>query len=339
VQLAGTQVRRASMHNASWVEKMDVRLGDAVVVEKAGEIIPQVVGIVVEARTGVEQPIRWPGACPVCGAAIEKQESAISYGYVCTGSATCPAQLTQRLIGFAKRDRMDIDGLGEEVAKQLVESELVRSVADLYSLAERQLLALEGFKSKKAKNLVAGIASSKGRGLARLLASLSIYGVGNSMAKPLADEFPSIEAISEASVDDLARVKGVGPKRAESVVSFFHSPAGEALVQALRNAGVNMTHEGGKPAPDKQPLRGKTCVVTGTLTKFDRIEIEALIAKHGGKAGGSVSKKTHYLIAGENAGSKLAKAQELGVAILSEDEFLAIITASEPSSLLRLTEI
>ncbi len=325
VQLAGTQVRRASMHNASWVEKMDVRLGDDVVVEKAGEIIPQVVSVVKESRTGAETVIAWPKNCPVCGASIEKDESATSYGYVCSDVGSCPAQLTKRVVGFARRERMDIEGLGDEVAKQLVESGLIKTLPDLYLLNEEQLLKLDGFAKTKAKNLIKGIAGSKERGLARLIASLSIYGVGATMSEPLADAFPSLELLLTASVEDLASVKGVGPKRAESVHQFFHSNTGTQLVEALRAAGLKLTQDA-KAAPlGQQPLTGKTVVVTGTLTKYDRNTIEELIKSLGGKPSGSVSKKTDYLLAGDKAGSKLDKARELGVKVLTEDEFQALI--------------
>ena len=321
VELGGTTVGRASMHNAAWVEKLDVRVGDTVVVEKKGEIIPQVVAVVADARTGAEVPLAWPTACPACGAPVEKEVSAVSYGYYCTDTGRCPAQATKRLVSFARRDRMDIDGLGDEVAKQLVESELVKAVPDLYTLTDRQLLTLDGFAKTKAQNLLAGIASSKDRGLARLLAALTIYSVGGSMAELLAAEFPSLDAILSASIDDLARVKGFGPKRAESVYAFFHSPEGEALVAGLRAAGVKLTQDAKPPATGGQPLLGKTVVVTGTLANYGRAEIEAKIKDWGGKPTGSVSKKTDYVVAGADAGSKLAKARELGVAVLTEAEF------------------
>jgi DNA ligase (NAD+) len=325
VQLAGTTVRRASMHNASWVEKMDVRIGDTVVVEKKGEIIPQVVQVVADARTGKEKAIRWPDACPVCGGPVVKVESATSYGYNCDNTGVCPAQLAKRVEGYARRDRMDIDTLGEEVAVQLVETELVKSVADLYTLTEKQLLTLDGFKKKKAENLLNGIEASKGRGLARLLSALTIYMVGESMAEALAEEFPSIDLILAANKDQLAKVKGFGPKRAGFVHDYFHSPAGEALVAQLRTHGVKMTHDKRAVPAGGLPLSGKTVVVTGTLTKYDRSGIEALIKEMGGTATGSVSKKTDYLVAGDKAGSKLDKAKQLGVAVLTEDEFETLV--------------
>ena len=327
VQLAGTTVRRASMHNASWVEKMDVRTGDTVVVEKKGEIIPQVVQVVKETRTGGEQPIVWPKACPVCGGPVEKEESATSYGYTCQNAAVCPAQLAKRIEGYARRDRMDIDALGREVSVLLVETELVKSVSDLYRLTEKQLLALEGFKKQRAANLLGGIEASKGRGLARLLAALNIYMLGVNMADALAEAFPSMDALLAAGEEDLAGVKGFGPKRAKFVFDYFHSPAGETLVDELRGFGVKLTHDRRAVPAGGLPLAGKSVVVTGTLTKFDRAGIEALIKEHGGTASGSVSRKTDYLVAGEKAGSKLAKAKELGVAVLTEEEFEKLIAS------------
>jgi DNA ligase (NAD+) len=325
VRLAGTTVSRASMHNASVVDKLDVRIGDTVVVEKAGEIIPQVVSVVVDARTGREKPIEWPKNCPVCGGPIEKEETALSYGYYCENTALCPAQLTKRLIGFARRERMDIEGLGEEVAKQLVDSGLVKSLTDLYRLNKKQLLALEGFADTKAQNLLDGIEASKDRGLARLVAALSIYMVGGSMAEVLTEAFPSLDELLAASEEQIAKVKGFGPKRAKFVYEFFHSPAGEKLADEFRAIGLKLT-EARKAAPaGGLVLAGKTLVVTGTLTRYDRPGIEALIKSLGGKATGSVSKKTDYLVAGDNAGSKLDKAKELGVPVLTEAEFDALI--------------
>ena len=324
VQLAGTQVRRASLHNASWVAEMDLKLGDTVVVEKAGEIIPQVVSVVVESRNGSERTIEWPKNCPVCGAPVEKEESALSFNYVCSDTANCPAQLTKRIVGFARRDRMDIDGLGEEVAKQLVEAELVKSVADLYRLENKQLLALEGFKKTKAKNLLDGIAASKDRGLARLLSALSINGLGTTMSEPLADAFPSLDELLKATAEDISNVKGLGPKRAKSVIDFFGTPAGQKLVIDFRELGLKLTHDKKAAPTGALPLAGKTVVVTGTLEKYGRAEIEARIKELGGKPSGSVSKKTDYLLAGADAGSKLAKAKELGVPVLTESEFEAL---------------
>jgi DNA ligase (NAD+) len=325
VPLAGTQVRRASMHNASWVEKMDVRLGDTVVVEKAGEIIPQVVSVVTESRTGKEKPIVWPKTCPACGGPVEKEETAQSYGYVCANTGVCPAQLAKRIEGFARRERMDIEGLGREVSIQLVDSELVKSVTDLYRLTEKQLLALDGFKQTKAQKLLNGIAASKERGLARLLSALTIFMVGESMAEALADEFLSLDAILAASKEELAKVKGFGQKRAGFVTEYFNNSAGQKLVTELQELGIKTTHDKKIAPVGGLVLNGKSLVVTGTLVKYDRAGIESLIKELGGKAVGSVSKKTDFVVAGEKAGSKLDKAKELGVPVLTEDEFDAMI--------------
>lgn len=325
VRLSGTTVGRASMHNASWVEEKDVRIGDTVAVEKKGEIIPQVVSVVTEARTGGERKIEWPATCPKCGGPVVKEESATSYNYICDNVGVCPAQVAKRLIGYARRDRMDIDGLGEEVAKQLVDSGLVTSVTDLYRLKKSQLLALEKFADQKAQNLLDGIERSKDRGLARWLAGLSIYMVGGSMAAVLAEPFASIDALLAATEEELASVKGFGPKRAKFVHDFFHSQAGIELVEKFREIGVKLTQDKKAAPAGGLPLAGKSFVVTGTLTRYDRGGIEALIKNLGGKAVGSVSKKTDYVVAGEAAGSKLAKAKELGVAVLTEDDFDKLI--------------
>jgi DNA ligase (NAD+) len=323
VRLAGTTVSRASMHNASMVEKLDVHYGDMVVVEKAGEIIPQVVNVVKESRTGTEKKIVFPKKCPVCGAPVEREESASSFNYVCSDVGRCPAQLAKRIISFARRERMDIEGLGEEMAKQLVDSGLVKSVTDLYRLSEKQLLALERMGRKSAQNLLQGIEASKTRGLARLLAGLSIYMVGESMAELLAGEFSSLDDLLAASEEQLAEVKGFGPKRAASVYAFFHSADGEKLVAEFRELGLKLTQDK-KAAPkglSGDALAGKTVVVTGTLTRYSRDAIESLVKQLGGKTAGSVSKKTDLLVAGEKAGSKLDKAKELGVKVIDEDEF------------------
>jgi DNA ligase (NAD+) len=244
--------------------------------------------------------------------------------YSCTATATCPAQLQVRIESFARRERMDIEGVGEKLAEQLVRTGLVMSVADLYQLRKEQLIPLERMGELSAQNLLDGIAASKDRGLARLLAGLSIYGVGDAMAALLAEEFPSIVDLLGASQERLAGVKGFGPKRAESIYNFFHSPAGQKLVEDLRTAGVKLTEDRKKKATGS-PLSGKTVVVTGTLGNYSRTEIEDLIKSLGGKATGSVSKKTDFVVVGADAGSKLDKAKQLNVRTLTEDEFDKLI--------------
>jgi DNA ligase (NAD+) len=324
VQLCGTTVSRATLHNAARVEERDIRVGDSVVVVKRGEIIPHVEQSLPDARKGDEKVFQFPAKCPACGAPALREKDTPTPR--CTATATCPAQLQGRLESFAKRERMDIEGLGEVVAEQLVKSGLVASVADLYRLTQERLLTLERMGKKSAQNLLDGIEQSKNRGLGRLLAGLSIYGVGETMAPLLAEQFPSIDALLAASTEQLAGIKGFGPKRAESIYTFFHSPAGDKLVADLRASGVKLT-EDVKAKIVGGALSGKTVVVTGTLENYDRKQIEDTIALHGGKASGSVSKNTDYVLVGDKPGSKLAKAQQLGVRVLTEDEFEKLIGA------------
>jgi DNA ligase (NAD+) len=320
VRLAGTTVSRAGLHNEDQIKAKDIREGDVVIVEKAGEIIPYVVGPVVEERTGKEKEIVFPSACPVCGSPTLRP--ADSPFWSCTGGVTCPAQLERRLGTFADRDRMDIEGLGEVLAAQLVKSGLVRSITDLYRLKLEDLVKLERMGKKSAQNLLDEIENSKGRGLARLLAGLSILTVGVTTAEDLAEEFETIDNLLSASVAKLTKCKGIGPVRAEQLSKYFQSPAGQKTIQELKAVGVKMTHD--KQIKGTQ-LAGKTLVVTGTLKKYKREDIEALIKSLGGKASGSVSKKTDYLIVGEDPSSKLQKARELGVKTLTEDEFEKLI--------------
>ncbi len=333
VELAGTTVSRASMHNAAWVDEKDVRIGDTVVIEKAGEIIPQVVEVLRDQRTGTERPIVWPQRCPRCGGPVEREDSGTSYNYVCANTALCPAQLAKRIVAFARRTHMDIDGLGERVAEQLVDAGLVRSVTDLYRLRKEQVVKLERFADKSAENLIQAIAASKERGLARLLAALSIYSVGDSMAEELAAAFPSLEAIAAASEEELARVKGFGPKRASFVRQYFDSPEGRKILADLQAFGVRTTAEV-RPAASRRasPLAGKTIVITGTLQTMDRASAEQAVRAAGGHPSSSVSRKTDFVVVGANPGSKRDKALELGVPLLSEEEFLRLLQVGSESA-------
>jgi DNA ligase (NAD+) len=322
VQLCGTTVSNATLHNARQITQKDVRVGDQVVVIKANDIIPQVVSALKEMRTGKEKVFHFPKTCPVCGSPTMTDD----VRYYCTG-ASCPAQLQARLETFGKRTRMDIEGLGEEICKQLVGSGLVKSVADLYRLTVDQLVTLERMGKKSAQNLVDGVAGSKGRGLTRLLAALSIPMVGESMAELLTGEFRSMDDLLAAPKEKIAKIKGFGPTRAESVHDFLHSSDGQKLVKELRALGVKLT-EDAKAVAGGAVLAGKTFVVTGTLKNFSREEIEERIKSFGGKATGSVSSKTDYVLAGEEAGSKLDKAKALGIKIISEEEFEQLVAGA-----------
>lgn len=332
VQLAGTTVTRATLHNPAEIERKDIRIGDSVVVIKAGDIIPRVVRVLTEARTGHEKVIEFPSHCPFCGSPVRRTSGERSYNYVCAAGSQCPGQIVGRIKAFARRGTMDIEGLGEELAQQLVDAELVTSVTDIYRLTEGELLKLERMGKKKAQKLLAAIEASKGRGLARLLAGLSIPGVGETMAAAVARAFPSIDQLLAASPEQIAAVEGIGPVRAQHIYDFFHRPEGQQLVRELRDLGVKLTEDVTVP-PSKSPIAGKTIVVTGTLKHYSRQQIEDLIESFGGKATGSVSSRTDFVVAGEEAGSKLEKARQLGIRVISEAEFEQMIRSAKPERL------
>ncbi len=327
VELAGTTVTHASMHNASWVAEKDVRIGDTVVVEKKGEIIPQVVDVIKADRKGTEKVITWPDFCHECGAPVVKKETASSYNFVCSNPEACAGGMWKRLEGYARKERLDIDGLGREVAIQLVESGLVKSIPDLYSLTKEQLLKLEGFKEKKAQKLLDGVAASKTRGLARLLAGLAIFRVGEEMAERLAEAFPDIDLIIAATPDQLASTEGWGPERVKYLRAFLDNDNGKTLIAALKTLGIKMTQDKRAVPAGGLPLAGMTIVVTGTLDTYDRLGIESTIKQYGGKTSGSVSKKTSFLLLGTlpKPSSKHEDAKKIGVKIIEEAEFRKMI--------------
>jgi DNA ligase (NAD+) len=295
-----------------------------VVVEKAGEIIPYVVRSEHGARTGDEKPFHWPKACPVCGSPVKRDDKGKGVFYRCT-SNNCAGRLKKVLTEYGKRRAMDIEGLGDEIVNQLVDTGLVHSVPDLYRLTKEQLVALERMGEKSAQNLLDGIDASKGRGLARVLTGLAIPGVGDTVAELVADELPGADELMSASEERLGEIKGIGPVLAKSIHDYCHSAAGRKAFGELAELGVKLTQDvKAKPAGGAD-LTGKTFVVTGTLERYSREEIEELIKSLGGKASGSVSKKTDYLVAGDKAGSKLDKAKQLGVAVLTEAEFDKLI--------------
>jgi DNA ligase (NAD+) len=322
VEIAGTTVSRASLHNADELERKDIRVGDVVIVEKAGKVIPHVVRVEKHERTSELPKFRFPTHCPVCKTKLEKDEGGV---YIRCPNPTCPAQLKERLRYFASRNAMDIEGLGDKLVEQLVDTGKVASYGDLYRLKYGDLVSLERMGKKSAENLLEGIEQSKTRGLARLLNALSIRHIGNRVATLLAEHFGSMEGIEKASLEQVSSIHEIGDAIAGSVISFVQSDYGRATIADLRQAGVNMeAPKKAKPAGD-QKFDGKTFVVTGTLEKFTRDEIHELIERHGGRAASSVSKKTDYLIAGAEAGSKLEKAQSLGVTVLSETEFVELV--------------
>ncbi len=325
VLLAGTTVKRASLHNADEIARKDVRIGDTVVIQKAGEIIPQVVRVETQARDGTETLFVFPTVCPSCGAPVERTPGEVDSH--CTRSALyCPDQLKEWIRWYAHRDAMDVDGLGEKLIGQLVDQKLVKSLADLYRLDTPTLANLERMGKKSAQNLVDALEATKSRSLDRFLTGLTIRHVGTRMAEVLAERFATLEALRAATLAELESVPEVGPVVAASVYEFFQEPDHQRLLDELASVGV-------QPAPvvrahaakGSLPLAGKTFVITGTLPKRGRSEAEALIKQHGGKVTGSVSKMTTYLVAGEEAGSKLDKAKQLGIPVIEEAELERLI--------------
>ncbi len=327
VQLAGTTVARASLHNAEEIERKDIRVGDWVVVEKAGKIIPHIVRVELHRREEGVVPFAFPTHCPQCGELLTKDEGGV---YIRCSNPLCQAKLRQRLRYFASRDAMDIDGLGEKIVDQLVDADMVDGFGDLYRLTEDQLLTLESFGKRKAEKLLAGIEASKARGLTRVLAAISIRHVGSRVSMQLAKKFPTIDLLMAASVEDLSNVDEIGSIIAESVYQFLHEDYGQKVFEDLRSVGVKLTEDVAPSVANEADgvFAGKTLVVTGTLLKFKRDEIEDIITRHGGRAASSVSKNTDFVVAGEKAGSKLEKAQQLGVRVISEDEFQQLLDES-----------
>jgi DNA ligase (NAD+) len=319
VVVAHATVKLATLHNEDDIRRKDIREGDTVIVQRAGEVIPQVVGPVLSLRTGNEKPFEMPERCPVCDTPVVRPEGeAMRY---CPNRA-CPAQIFRLLFHFAGRGGMDIEGLGESLASQLLETGLVHDLADVYYLTKDQLLTLERMGEKSADNLIANIEASKQRPLGRLLFAIGIRHVGFETAQLLANHFGSIDAMMNATQEDFESVPTIGSKIAESVVEYFQDEQNRALIEKFRSAGVRLT---GEAAAREGPLQGLAFVVTGSLERWSRNEIETLIKRQGGSIGSSVTKKTNYLVAGESVGSKYTKAQELGTPILDEAAFAALL--------------
>ncbi len=319
VRLAGTTVTNATLHNQDYITEKDIRIGDTVVVQKAGEIIPEIVSVVKEKRPEGTKPYHLPDKCPVCGAAVLRDPDGAAVR--CTG-AECPAQLLRNMIHFASRDAMDIDGVGPAVLQQLIESGLVSNPADLYDLRAEQLKGLDRMGKKSAQNAVDAIARSKENDLWRLIFALGIRQVGAKAAKILATHFGSMDGLRRATAEELTEIDDVGAVTADYITHWMQSDQAADLLARLQKVGVNM--ECHQELVDRR-FAGMTFVLTGALTRFTREEAGEMIELRGGKVSSSVSKKTTYVVAGENAGSKLKKAGELGVSVLSEEEFLALI--------------
>ena len=319
VRLAGTTVTNATLHNQDFITERDIRIGDTVLIRKAGEIIPEILEVDLTKRPEGTQPYHLPAVCPVCGAQVERDTDGAFLR--CTG-ASCPAQLVRLISHFTSRDAMDIEGLGEAIVEALMENRLIFSVADIYFLTLEDIKSLWKSGQTAAKKLLAAIEASKQQDLSRLIFALGIRQVGAKTGKVLAQHFGSMDALASASIDELTEVSDVGVVTAENIFAWFHDPQSVQLLQRLWDAGVNMES---KRAVTDSRFAGMTFVLTGALSKFTRDEATEKIELLGGKAAGSVSKKTSYVIVGENAGSKEKKARELGIPILSEDDFLKMI--------------
>lgn len=320
VQLAGTTVKRASLHNEDEIRRRDIRPGDTVVVEKAGEIIPQVKSVVNPDRDDRSEPFAMPENCPSCGEKLEKFEGEVAWRCV---NPQCPPQVLERIKHYASRDAMDIEGLGESVSEQLIEAGLVSTYADLYSLTKEQLLPLERMAEKSAQNLITAIDQSKSKPLDKVIYALGIRFVGRTVARDLASTLKSLEALKRASREKMESIDSIGPKIADSVVSFFRNEKNLALVESLQASGIDPKAE--EKTAVSSVLEGKKVVLTGSLPTLSRKEATELIEKHGGKTTSSVSKNTDYVLAGESAGSKLDKARELDITVLDEPAFRELI--------------
>lgn len=319
VELAGSTVSRATLHNEDIIRSKDIRIGDTVIVEKGGDIIPEVVKVITGNRTGDEREFVMPLKCPECGSEVTRAEGEVASR--CIGEA-CPAQVREGIIFFASRDAMDIEGMGPQLVSQLIARGLIKGFSDIYSLGFRDLVELERMGAKSAENLLGAIQDSKSRPLHRLINALGIRHVGERTARDLAVHFGSMDKLSKATYDQLINIPEVGPKVAESVVTFFRNPGNQEALKRLQAKGVNMVEDIRPASPDQaNRFAGKTVVFTGSLERFTRKEAEDAILASGGKTSGSVSKNTDYVIVGKDPGSKYNKAGTLGVPVLTEEEF------------------
>jgi DNA ligase (NAD+) len=319
VEVGGVVVRQATLHNFDFISEKDIRVGDRVRVKRAGDVIPYIIGPIIEARTGNEISYSPPEVCPACNQPVEHIIGEVAWYCV---NAACPAQLIRNVEHFVSRGAMDIVGMGIKIVEQLVAENLISDVADLFSLERESLLKLEGFAEKKADNLLDAIQASKSQSLNRLINALGIRGVGETTALDLTGQFNNLDSLGSASVETLEDIEGIGPNIAQAIVDWFARPVNQKVLRKLKNAGVWPSVDLTFQPLESQPFTGFTFVVTGTLNKFSRSEAKEYIQSLGGKVSGSVSSKTDYVVAGENAGSKLTKAQDIGIKVISEGELI-----------------
>lgn len=322
VELGGVVVRQATLHNFSFIAEKDIRIKDRVLIKRAGDVIPYVIGPIVSTRTGIEKEFRVPTHCPSCGEPVENLPGEVAYFCVNT---SCPAQLVRNLEHFVSRGAMDIEGLGIRIVELLIDQRLIKDVADLYLLTRNDLLGLEGFGEKKADNLIGAIDRSRTQPLDRFITALGIHGVGEVAAKDLASHFGSMDNLKNSELDELQKISGIGPNIALSIRDWLDRPANLELLTKFKKLGIWPAMA--ETATSTDALKGLIFVITGTLANMSREEAGALIEKNGGKTSDSVSKNTNYLLLGENPGSKLDKARSLGVQIIGEQELLELISS------------
>ncbi len=325
VRVAGTTVQRASLHNEDLIKEKDIRVGDFVIIKKAGDIIPEVVRPLPEKRTGEEQPFAMPEQCPECGSELVRLDEEVALRCI---NPKCPAQIREGLIHFVSRNAMNIDGLGEKVITQLFDKNLVSNVADLYKLKYDQLIVLERMGDKSVNNLLSAIEASKDNSLERLLFGLGIRHVGAKAARILAEHYEHIDRLMAATEEELQSINEIGEKMANSIVTYFQLPEVKELITELKNLGVNVTYKGPKVSRSEQiesAVAGKTIVLTGKLERYSRSEAKEKLEQLGAKVTGSVSKNTDVVIAGTDAGSKLKKAQDLGIEVWNEEQLVELL--------------
>ena len=320
VKVAGSTISKTTLHNEDFIKEKDLKIGDTVVIQKAGDVIPEIVEVKKEKRTGNEKEFEMPKQCPVCGAKTVREEGEAAIR--CTG-IECPAKLFRNLVHFVSREAMNIDGLGENIIQQLLDKKLIENIADIYTLTFEEIASLKKNGKKFAQNLIDSINKSKKNDLYHLLTALGIRHVGVKASKLLAKKYKTMDNLMQASLEELSEIKDIGEIMAKSIEEFFRQEQTQDLIQKLKVAGVNMNYL--EEAGEDERFEGKTFVLTGSLEKYTRGEASNIIEKLGGKTSGTVSKKTDYVLAGEDAGSKLTKAQNLGVTIISETEFEEMI--------------